>query len=158
MIFLNKLINIITFTNLPIRKKFLLFSAGTLFWLIITSLIGFICIYFANQKSATILHGIVPQQDAMIAIVRKLRGANISAHKMILAQDNEELMELYVMAKTRIRDCYNILTALLSGGIVKDELRIIDKTIDGATYAGSGILKIPQGNTFKGQYSTYRYG
>ncbi len=120
---LKKILNILTFTDLPIRKKFLLFSIGVLFWLSIIAAIGLISLFKINSKSNYMVDHIVPQERTVNIVVRKLRGASISAHKIALYKDTEVINNHYLKGKGRIEDCRLYFNTLLSGGVIKDYSR-----------------------------------
>lgn len=120
---LKKLINLLTFTDLPVGKKFLLFSLGSLFWLAVISAIGLITMFDMSAKSKLMVDIIGPQEKTANIVVRKLRGASISAHKMILYKDTERINNNYLSGKARLEDCRSYLKILLTGGRIKDYSR-----------------------------------
>lgn len=120
---LKRLLNILTFTELPIRKKFLLFSIGVLFWLSVIAAIGLISLFEINSKSNYMVDRIVPQERTVNIVVRKLRGASISAHKIALYKDTDVINNHYLKGKGRIEDSRLYLNTLLTGGIIKDYSR-----------------------------------
>lgn len=118
-----KIINILTFTDLPVRKKFLLFSLGSLFWLAVISAIGLITMFDMSAKSKQMVDVIGPQEKTVNIIVRKLRGASISAHKIVLYKNTERVNNNYLSGKARLEDCRSYLKILLTGGRIKDYSR-----------------------------------
>lgn len=120
---LKKLINLLTFTDLPVRKKFLLFSLGSLFWLAVISAIGLITMFDMSAKSKLMVDIIGPQEKTANIVVRKLRGASISAHKIVLYKDTERINNNYLSGKARLEDCRSYLKMLLTGGRIKDYSR-----------------------------------
>jgi diguanylate cyclase (GGDEF)-like protein len=118
-----KIINILTFTDLPVRKKFLLFSLGSLFWLAVISAIGLITMFDMSAKSKLMVDIIGPQEKTANIVVRKLRGASISAHKIVLYKDAERVNNNYLSGKARLEDCHSYLKILLTGGRIKDYSR-----------------------------------
>ncbi len=120
---LKKLINLLTFTDLPVGKKFLLFSLGSLFWLAVISAIGLITMFDMSAKSKRMVDVIGPQEKTINSVVRKLRGASISAHKVILYKDTERINNNYLNGKARLEDCRSYLKILLIGGSIKDYSR-----------------------------------
>jgi diguanylate cyclase (GGDEF)-like protein len=120
---LKKIINILTFTDLPVRKKFLLFSLGSLFWLAVISAIGLITMFDMSAKSKQMVDVIGPQEKTVNIIVRKLRGASISAHKIVLYKNTERVNNNYLSGKARLEDCRSYLKILLTGGRIKDYSR-----------------------------------
>ncbi len=120
---LKKILNILTFTDLSIRKKFLLFSLGSLFWLIVISAIGLITMFDMSAKSKMIVDVIEPQEKTINIVLRKLRGASISAHKIALYKNMESVNNNYLNGKTRLEDSRSYLKILLTGGHINDYSR-----------------------------------
>jgi diguanylate cyclase (GGDEF)-like protein len=121
--FLKKAIKLLTFTDLPIRKKFVLFSVGSFFWFIVIAAIGLVSFFEMNSKSKYMVDVIVPQEKTANIIVRKLRGASISAHKAVIYKDPSIINAHYIRAKERLSDCRLYLDTLLTGGSIKDYSR-----------------------------------
>jgi diguanylate cyclase (GGDEF)-like protein len=121
--FLKKAIKLLTFTDLPIRKKFVLFSVGSLFWFIVIAAIGLVSFFEMNSKSKYMVDVIVPQEKTVNIIARKLRGASISAHKAVIYKDPSVINAHYIRAKERLSDCRLYLDTLLTGGSIKDYSR-----------------------------------
>lgn len=120
---LKKLINLMTFTDLPVRQKFLLFSVGSVFWLGVVSVIGLITTFDVSKRSKEMVEVIVPQEKAGNILIRKLRGASISAHKIAIYNDKEVISNNYLNGKARLEDCRSNLDTLLNGGKIKDYSR-----------------------------------
>ncbi|OGW21112.1 MAG: hypothetical protein A2Z82_00645 [Nitrospirae bacterium GWA2_46_11] len=120
---LKKLINALTFTDLPIRNKFILFSSGAMFWLVVIAAIGLVSLFEMNAKSKRMADIIVPQEKTSNIVIRKLRGASISVHKIILHKDAERINNNYLSAKARLEDCRSYMNILLVGGRIKDYSR-----------------------------------
>ncbi|MGO9952011.1 MAG: HAMP domain-containing protein [Dissulfurispiraceae bacterium] len=62
--------------------------------------------------------------------MRKLRGANVSIHKLPIADDRTEINENLFRAKTRLEDCRLNLKTMLAGGLIKDYSRSSDELYD----------------------------
>jgi diguanylate cyclase (GGDEF)-like protein len=120
---LKKIIDLLTFKDLVIRKKFVLFSVGSLFWVVVIASIGLISLYEMNVKSKLMVDVIVPQEKTTNIILRKLRGTSISAHKIIIYKDTDIVNANYIRGKERLSDCRLYLDTLISGGIIKDYSR-----------------------------------
>lgn len=118
-----KIIDFVTFKNLPIKKKFILFSVGSLFWIVVIGSIGIISLFEINAKFKHITDVIIPQEKTANIILRKLRGASISAHKIMLYNDADVIDTHYIRGKERLSDCRLYINMLLSGGIIKDYSR-----------------------------------
>ncbi|MCL5236941.1 MAG: sensor domain-containing diguanylate cyclase [Nitrospirae bacterium] len=115
-----RIINVITFVDLPIRKKFVLFSFGALFWLAIISAIGLCTMFDMSAKSKQMVDNIWPQEKTANIVIRKLRGANISVHNMFILKDEKGIRANYRRAKGTLDDSTSYLNALLKGGQVID--------------------------------------
>lgn len=124
------IINILNFRNLSINQKILFFSLGSLFWLLLISSISLLTIFKMSLMSEQMVEEIVPQEKATNSVIRKLRGANISVHKIIIYNDQDSINANYSRAKERLQDCKNFLNALLNGGTVVDYSIITDLLID----------------------------
>ncbi len=124
------IINILIFRNLSINQKILFFSLGSLFWLLLISSISLLTIFKMSLMSEQMVEEIVPQEKATNSVIRKLRGANISVHKIIIYNDQDSINANYSRAKERLQDCKNFLNALLNGGTVVDYSIITDLLID----------------------------
>ena len=120
---LKRLLDIIVFKDLPIAKKFQLFSVGTLFWLVVVAGIGLVTMLEMNAKSQRIVDVIEPHQRTGHIFIRKLRGISISAHKIALSSDKYVINSNYLKAKARIEDIKAYCGMLLKGGQIKDYSR-----------------------------------
>jgi two-component system cell cycle response regulator len=115
-----KFIAIITFRDIPLKKKFLLFSVGSLFWLIVVSAISIIFMFDISSKSKWMVDVINPKEKTINIIIRKLRGASISAHKIALYNDISKVNRNYLIGKARLEDCRVYLETLIKGGKISD--------------------------------------
>jgi len=118
-----RLIDILVFKDLPISKKFQLFSAGTLFWLVVMAGIAFVTMVEMNAKSQWIVDVIEPHQRTGHIFIRKLKGISISAHKIALSNDKYVINNNYLKAKARIEDIKAYCDVLVRGGQIKDYSR-----------------------------------
>ena len=136
--YLRHFLNTLAFINLSIGKKFFFFSTGTLFWLIATSVVGFVMIFSLGRATSKLVDVITPQQKILNSCVRKLRGTNVSIHKIAIAENHTEISENLFRGKTRLEDCRLSLKTMLSGGLIKDYSRSQDELYDEYT-----VLSIP---------------
>lgn len=121
--FLKKANKLLTFTDLPIIKKFVLFSVGSFFWFIVIAAIGLVSFFEMNSKTKYMVDVIVPQEKTANILGRKLRGASISAHKVVIYKDPSVINAHYARGKERLSDCRLYLDTLLTGGSIKDYSR-----------------------------------
>lgn len=118
--YFNNLIQTLTFTNLPIRKKFMLFSAGTLFWIIATSVIGLFFLLYLNYESNKLVNYNEPHQKAINNTIKKLSYANISVHNITFIKNIKEMQALISRTENLLEECSSNLKTLLKGGIVRE--------------------------------------
>jgi two-component system cell cycle response regulator len=117
---LHKIINILTFTDLSIRKKFVLFSAGTLFWIVVTSAIGFIMLIHLSTESKQLVDIVVPQQKVLNRVVRNLTNASMEVHSIFLYKDANNISSNFHKAKLGIEESHSDLNMLRTGGFVRE--------------------------------------
>ncbi|MFQ3573466.1 MAG: diguanylate cyclase [Thermodesulfovibrionales bacterium] len=120
---LQNVLNLTIFKDLPIRKKYLLYSFCMLFWFLVVSLIGFVTVIEMESKSQRIVEVIEPHQRTGHIIVRKLRGISISSHKIGLANDIDDIHYNYLRAKARLEDVRSYANRLVNGGSIVDYSR-----------------------------------
>lgn len=115
-----KFIRIIRFKDLSIKHKISLFSVVSLFWLLLVSAVGLFTIHKMSDMSYKMVDELVPQEKVVNAVIRKLRGASISVHKIMLYDDEEIINENYRRGTERLKNCHNHLMTLLNGGTIRD--------------------------------------
>lgn len=120
---IRKLLSTLTFTDLPIRNKFILFSSGALFWLIVIASIGLVFLFDMNAKSNKMVDVIVSQERTANIAIRKLRGANVSMHNIVIHHDREFVSANYRRVRGTLNDSRSYLDILLKGGQIADHVR-----------------------------------
>lgn len=75
--------NIITFIDIPIREKFLLFAIGVLFWFVAMFTVIQVAMHDLREKSDTIVTRIVPQERAAQMIVSHLQKVIIDCTDLV---------------------------------------------------------------------------
>lgn len=113
-------VKLFTFTDIPIRRKLLLFAAGGLCWFLIIALISFGAISYVNFSSKKLTDEIVPQIKTGQKVIIKLRGANVSAHNIVIYDDIDVVSANIRRAKVLLNYVTAILKALLEGGGIRD--------------------------------------
>lgn len=68
---IKRFIRFITFVDLPIRRKFLFFAAGVLFWFVILSCVSFYVLVDVNIKTAQVLDSLLPYERFAQTTLRK---------------------------------------------------------------------------------------
>lgn len=77
------IIRFITFVDLPIRKKFLLFSTGVLFWFLVLSSVSFYVLIDVNMKTSAMVKVLFPYDRAANEVLSK-SSMNLNAGLMRL--------------------------------------------------------------------------
>lgn len=85
---MKRIIEFITFVNLPIRKKFIVFGLGVLFWLLILFSVSVSTLAVIRHKSNNIVHELIPRDKTTQKIMRDLQytavGGSEIARSLIL--------------------------------------------------------------------------
>ncbi len=113
---IQRLINILTFRDLPLQRKFLLFSIGSLFWLIVVAGIGLVFMFFMDSSSKKMVFVNVPHSKTVNLLLSNVKGVCVSIHKLVITNENKEIETNYATAKKRLSDAKKYLETLLSGG------------------------------------------
>lgn len=108
------------FSSFSLRLKLLLFSAMILGWFLIMTSIGIYTIYTINYYSGKTSIEIIPHDKTVHKVIRKLRGADISAYKLAFFDDEDTIDGNYERCSDRLNDSLSMLTALLNGGRIRD--------------------------------------
>lgn len=66
-----RIIRFITFVDLPIRKKFLLFSVGVLFWFMVLASVSFYALIDVNMKTSAMVKVLLPYERTANEILSK---------------------------------------------------------------------------------------
>jgi hypothetical protein len=111
---LTRFINFITFIDLPIRKKFLLFACGTLFWFFIIFLVFSLALLDLEEETGNIVNRVLPQEQAAQQIIRDFQQLGIDALETARETDVADIM----LKEERARGLMRAITNRLS--IFKD--------------------------------------
>lgn len=109
--------------NLSIKAKLFLLSVGSLLCLLIIGSVGLYTSYRMNIMSEEMVEEIVPQEKVVNNVIRKLRGASISVHKVFIYQEPEKIEQNIRRARERLTDSIEYLNTLRRGGIIRDYSR-----------------------------------
>ena len=135
-----KLIRFITFVDLPIKKKFVLFSLGVLFWFVVMFTISIGASVDINNKTETIVDHIIPLDRTIQKITRKLYSLN-SAIADIRNFTNIYAVEQKIDAsKAELQDMRLFIASLLHGGQIVDISRDVNRLIDSYTVAPADTI------------------
>lgn len=134
---LRKLLDFITFVDLPIRKKFALFSLGVLFWFIAIFLVSIAAHIDINNKTDLIANQITPRERVTHKITRKLKSLDIDAVEIANASDTKAFNNKINTSKARLMDLRAFISTMLLGGHINDINRNTDILIESFAVAPS---------------------
>lgn len=100
-------VKFITFVNLPIKKKFLLFGLGTLFWFILIGLVSISAFTFINFRYSQLSNTTLPYIQTIQKIQPKLEALKhivVSQHEVRLQEEQLAKISLHV------RQLYTIIS------------------------------------------------
>lgn len=90
---LARFVNFITFVDLPIRKKFLLFGFGVFFWFtILFAVLGF-TLFDLEGEASRIVKQVLPQERTVQTMVTNLQRADIHALELMRETDLAEVIQ-----------------------------------------------------------------
>jgi diguanylate cyclase (GGDEF)-like protein len=115
-----RLVRLITFIDLPIKKKFRLFGFGVLFWFMVMAGLTVVGMWGINVRYDQIVNHAVPQDKVVQKIIRNLQAMTIDASNILKAQDKGNIDRLQDLSAKRLRDVREFATALGVGGEVND--------------------------------------
>ena len=117
---LKRCLNYLTFTDIPIWQKLLLFSTAGIFWFVVIAMIGLGAVRYVSISSSALTNEAVPQIQASQKVIIKIRGANVSVHNIVIHDDISTINNNVQRAKVLFSHASVILRTLLDGGRVKD--------------------------------------
>jgi two-component system cell cycle response regulator len=115
-----RLMRLITFVDLPIKKKFRLFSIGVLFWFLVMAALTVVGMVGINQRYDKIVNHSVPQDKVVQKVIRNLQAMTIDASNMLKAADRVTVDRLQDLSSKRLRDVRDFYAALALGGEIND--------------------------------------
>lgn len=118
--FIKSIYNLLTFTDIPIWKKLLLFATGGIAWFIIIALIGLGAVTYVNVSSTALTSKVIPHIQASQKLIIKIRGANVSVHNIVIHDDAERINRNLQRAKGILDNVSATINALLHGGRVQN--------------------------------------
>jgi diguanylate cyclase (GGDEF)-like protein len=110
----------ITFVDLPIKKKFRLFSIGVLFWFLVMATLTVVGMVGINMRYDKIVNHAVPQDKVVQKVIRNLQAMTIDSSNMLKAEDHVTVERLQDLSSKRLRDVRDFYAALALGGAVND--------------------------------------
>ncbi len=141
-----RLTRLITFVDLPIKKKFRLFSIGVLFWFLVMAALTVVGMIGINQRYDKIVNHSVPQDKVVQKVIRNLQAMTIDASNMIKAADRVTVDRLQDLSSKRLRDVRDFYAALALGGDVNDYSHDSGKLLE--TLHTTSLTIDPEGVTY----------
>ncbi len=126
---LNRIADFIAFRGLTIRWRFTLFFFGTLFWFIVIASISIVTMRIESSYYKG-LEAIANHDNAGQRVIRKLRGASISAHKVVIYNDIYVISQHAERGRARLDDATAFIQILLKGGVLRDYSKAIEHLFD----------------------------
>ncbi|MBI4682465.1 MAG: diguanylate cyclase [Nitrospirae bacterium] len=116
----NRIFNFMTFTDIPIWQKLLLFAGGGIAWFIIIALIGLGAITYVNDSSKALTEQVVPHIQASQKLIIQIRGANVSVHNIAIHDEVQIVNDNSQRARDLLSHVAATLDSLLKGGKIRD--------------------------------------
>ncbi len=115
-----RLMRILTFIDLPIRKKFRLFSVGVLFWFLTMGGLTIVGMIGISMHYDRIVNNAVPQDKVVQKVIRNLQAMTIDASNILKAEEVQTINRLQDLSFKRLRDIRDFISVLALGGEVND--------------------------------------
>jgi diguanylate cyclase (GGDEF)-like protein len=90
---LTRFINFITFVDLPIRRKFLLFGFGVFFWFITLFAVLGLTLFDLEGEASMIVKRVLPQERMVETMFKNLRTADVRSLEVMRETDVAEVMQ-----------------------------------------------------------------
>lgn len=111
-----RLARLITFVDLPIKKKFRLFSFGVLFWFLVMAALTIGAMTTINMSYHRIVQHAVPQDRVLQMIIRNMQAVKLDAIQIVKLQEKEAITLLADISQRRLQDIRSFAAALALGG------------------------------------------
>jgi diguanylate cyclase (GGDEF)-like protein len=132
---IKRIINFLMFVDLPIRKKFLLFSLGVFIWFAVMYVMSIATLIDIHSKTTRIVSYDIPHDRIATKITRKLQNIMNDSAAIQNASDTQTLSKKSDAARGRTEDIRAFLSALMMGGQISDINRDTGKVIESFTVA-----------------------
>ncbi len=126
----NRFVKFITFIDLPIRSKFILFSLGVLFWFLVLFTMSLATLIDINTKSSRIVESLIPQDRIAQKTMRKLQSLQIDANEILNEGDLTVIADRATKSGARIDDILAFLLTFRQGGKANDYNRDTNEFIE----------------------------
>jgi diguanylate cyclase (GGDEF)-like protein len=127
---LKRFIKLIAFVDLPINKKFILFSIGVVFWFVVMFVVTIATNIDINRNTTNIVKNIMPYDRVTQKITRKLQSLSIDVTEIMGISEVKVLDQKISTSKEKISDIKSFIFALTQGGQITDLDRNTNKFIE----------------------------
>ncbi len=118
---IKKFIKIITFVDLPIKRKFMLFSFGVLFWFIVMFIVSIMANIYINNKTNKIIDYIVPLDKVTQKILLRVQALNDNLRIIEgLHTTDKQHHDAIRLTKENLKDLRSFIMAMKHGGQIID--------------------------------------
>jgi hypothetical protein len=131
--YFKKCIKLITFVDLPISRKFFLFSLGVAFWFLVMFIVSLATNMSINEKTNKIINHVMPYDRTTQKITRKLQSLSVDASEIMETSDISFLDRKLDTSKIKLSDIRSFINALTHGGDVHDMQRDTKEYIENLT-------------------------
>ena len=135
---IKKFIRFITFVDLPIRQKFILFSVCVLFWFMVMFAISITANISIDKKTNNIVNQILPVDRTTQKITKKLQGLGTDISKISNTSDSVIIDSTYNASRARIADIRLFANVLTNGGHLADINRDNNKLVNSYSMLPAG--------------------
>jgi len=147
-----RLVRLITFIDLPIKKKFHLFGIGVLFWFVVMAGLTVVGMWGISVRYNQIVNHAVPQDKVVQKVIRNLQAMTIDASNIVKANEKVTVTRLQDLSSKRLRDVREFNTALAVGGEVNDYSHDSGKLLE--TLHTTSLTGNPEGVTYVRELNT----
>jgi len=147
-----RLVRLITFIDLPIKKKFHLFGIGVLFWFMVMAGLTVAGMWGISTRYNQIVNHAVPQDKVVQKIIRNLQAMTIDASNIVKANEKVTVTLLQDLSAKRLRDVREFSTALAVGGEINDYSHDSGKLLE--TLHTTSLTSNPEGVAYVRELNT----
>jgi len=141
-----RLARLITFVDLPIKKKFRLFSVGVLFWFLVMAALTIGAMATINTSYHRIVQHAVPQERVVQKIIRNMEAIKLDAVQLLESQEVATIDRLAETSQRRLQDVRRFASSLALGGEVADYAYDTGKVLE--TFETTSLNDDPQGGIY----------
>lgn len=108
-------IRIITFIDLPINRKFTLFSLGVIFWLLALAAVAVVTLNRVDETYSHILRETIPHQQAAQKIAAELATINLETSDLYRATTSDDVLSHSDLILSRLDEIKKLTSVLAQG-------------------------------------------